>query len=142
MELGNCFWLDHRILVSTQSRYPVSVKKIKDHLISCLKELKIDYPAEISVTIIGDRKMHDLNLKYRQKDKTTNVLSFPANENKEGIIFPEEVAVGGRRHLGDIMISYPAAIRDASDERKLVDTKIFELLEHGLLHLLNQHHPE
>lgn len=131
----------HRILVSTQSRYPVSVKKIKDHLTECLKELKVDYPVEISVTIVGDRKMHELNLKYRSKDKTTNVLSFPATENKEGVVFPEE-NTSLRKHLGDIVISYPAAIRDAQEEKKMVDIKIFELLEHGLLHLLGHHHPE
>lgn len=131
----------HRILVSTQSRYPISVKKIKEHLLECLKELKVDHPVEISVTIVGDRKMHELNLKYRERDKTTNVLSFPTSENKEGVIFPTE-SVSGRKHLGDIVISYPAAIRDAEQEKKLVDIKVYELLEHGLLHLLGQHHPE
>lgn len=131
----------HRILVSTQSRYPISVKKIRDHLVLCLKELKVTYPAEISVSIIGDRKMRELNLKYRGKNKTTNVLSFPANENVEGVIFPEE-SLSQFRHLGDILVSYPAAIRDAAQEKKLVDIKVLELLEHGLLHLLGHHHPE
>jgi len=111
------------------------VKKIKDHLLECLKELKVDYPAEISVTIIGDRKMHDLNLKYRAKDKTTNVLSFPSSENVEGVTFPQKSS-DDFKFLGDILVSYPAAIRDAQQEKKLVDTKIYELLEHGLLHLL------
>lgn len=131
----------HHIIVTTQSRYPVSVKKIKDHLTECLSELKVDYPTEISVSIIGDRKMRELNLKYRKKDKTTNVLSFPAKENIEGIAFPAE-STAGRKFLGDILISYPQALRDAQAENKLVDIKIYELLEHGLLHLLGFHHPE
>lgn len=134
--------LIHRIIVSTQSRYPISIKKIKDHLLECLTELKINEPVEISVTIIGDRKMHGLNLKYRQKDKTTNVLSFPAGEQKEDVVFPVPHTSEGRKFLGDILISYPAALRDAQTENKMVDRKIFELVEHGLLHLLGMHHPE
>lgn len=131
---------EHKISVSTQSRYPVSTKKIKDHLVSCLKELKVEYPVEISVLIAGDRKIHALNKKYRGRDKTTNVLSFPAEENKEGVRFP--ISNEGRKFLGDIIISYPQTIRDAVAEHKLVDRKIFELLEHGLLHLLGFHHAE
>lgn len=133
--------MSHHIIVTTQSRYPVSVSKIKNHLIECLKELKVDYPAEISVSIIGDRKMRELNLKYRKKDKTTNVLSFPVGENIEKIAFPVE-STRGRKFLGDILISYPVTLREAQEENKMVDTKIFELLEHGLLHLLGFHHPE
>lgn len=114
---------------------------MKDHLEECLKELKVDYDVEISVTIIGDRKMRELNLKYRKKDKTTNVLSFPAAENIEKIAFPIE-STSGRKFLGDILISYPAALREAQEENKMVDIKFFELLEHGLLHLLGFHHPE
>jgi len=111
-------------------------------LVECLVELKISEPVELSVTIIGDRKMHELNLKYRQKDKTTNVLSFPAAEHKEDIIFPVPKTSEGRKFLGDILISYPAVLRDAAAENKMVDLKILELVEHGLLHLLGMHHEE
>lgn len=111
-------------------------------MVECLAELKISEPVELSVTIIGDRKMHELNLKYRQKNKTTNVLSFPVGEHKEDIVFPVPRTSEGRRFLGDILISYPAARRDASAENKMVDRKILELVEHGLLHLLGMHHEE
>ncbi len=96
---------------------------------------------EISVTIVGDRKMRELNRKYREKDKTTNVLSFPAAESKEGIAFPLKVDPE-HTFLGEILVSYPQALAEAATENKMVDRKILELLEHGLLHLLGHHHPE
>lgn len=131
----------NRITFSGQSRYPVSIKKIKEHLNSCLKELKVAGPVIISVIIVGNRKIRELNRKYRGRDYATNVLSFPSAENKENITFPvgdpEEM-----KFLGDLVVSYPQALKEAAEENKLVDIKILELLEHGLLHLLGYHHKE
>jgi len=44
--------------------------------------------------------------------------------------------------LGDIVVSYPQAVKEATEENKLVDDKIVELVLHGLEHLLGNHHPE
>lgn len=125
-----------KILLFAESRYKVNRKRIKSVIQNILKEQGVVSPFEISVAIVGDRKMRALNKKYRDKDKTTNVLSFPLGEGRDSAL-PENVLF-----LGDVVISYPQVIRDAAKEEVLVDDKIDELVEHGLLHLLGIHHEE
>ena len=122
------------ILIFVESRYRVSRKRIKATVASVLEEQKINSPLEVSIAIVGDRKMKALNFKYRQKDSTTNILSFPLSEG-ENTHLPEDVL-----RLGDIVISYPQVIREASRDEKLVDDWIDELVSHGMLHLLGLHH--
>ena len=89
---------------------------------------------EVSVAIIGDRKMRALNKKYRNLDKTTNVLSFPQKEG-QAIKTPEDIS-----RLGDIVLSYPQVIRESARDEMLVDDKVDELIAHSMKHLLGIHH--
>ena len=126
------------MLIKSESRYPVSRKVIKETVERVLGEKKIKRDIEVSVNIAGDRLMKSLNKKYRNLDETTDVLSFSlseALENSQFVDAPDNIL-----RLGDIIVSYPQAVVEASDEEKLVDQKIGELVEHGLLHLLGYHH--
>jgi rRNA maturation RNase YbeY len=88
--------------------------------------------AELSILFVGDRAMRTLNRRYRGKDKTTDVLSFPFR----GPLFPQI-----HPHvLGDIVISVPQANRQALAEGHPVGREIETLLVHGLLHLLGYDH--
>lgn len=78
--------------------------------------------------------MRSLSKKYKGEDKTRNVLSFSQEEGEPVISSPSVL------RLGDIVISYPEVIKEASREEVLVDDKINELVMHGLLHLLGIHH--
>ena len=120
--------------IFVESRYRVNRKKIKQIVIDTVVKNGVMGPAEVSVAIVGDRKMKELNKKYRDLDKTTNVLSFSQTEG-EGFVLPKEILF-----LGDVVVSYPKVIEEASAENVLVDEKINELVEHGVLHLLGQHH--
>jgi probable rRNA maturation factor len=122
------------VLIYVESRYKVSRKKIKSAVFGVCEENDIKSPIEVSVAIVGDRKMKFLNKKYRDKEGTTNVLSFPLAEG-ESSKMPE-----GRTRLGDIILSYPQVIRDASRDEVLVDEKVDELVRHGMMHLLGLHH--
>lgn len=122
------------IPIYVESRYKVNRKKIKESIKRVLHENGIVGPTEVSVAIVGDRKMKELNKKYRNLDKTTNVLSFSQVEG-EALPRPSDTLF-----LGDIVISYPVVIDEASKEEVFVDEKVSELVEHGLLHLLGQHH--
>lgn len=128
------------VLFRTESHYPVSRKKVKDAVISALSG-KIRSRAEVSISIVGDRKMRSLNKKYRKLDKTTDVLSFgfndPTSPARPFAEPPDHVL-----RLGDIIISYPQAMRQASEKETLVDEAIVELALHGLDHLLGIHHEE
>ena len=125
-----------KILIFVESRYKVNRKRINSSVLSLLKEQGVKGPSEISVAVVGDRKMRELNKKYKDQDKTTNVLSFSLSEGDSAIL-PTDIL-----RLGDVVISYPQIIKEASEEEVMVDDKIEELVNHGGLHLLGIHHEE
>lgn len=96
-----------------------------------LAEEKIKTEIEVSIAIVGDRKMKDLNKKYRKLEETTPVLTFSQEEGKPFVPPPDDIL-----RLGDIVISYPQAVLMAASENELVDQKISELVRHGLANLL------
>ena len=85
----------------------------------------------MAVCLVSDRRMRELNRRFRGRDATTDVLSFPAG----GDVDPE-----GGRHLGDIVISVPAAFRQARTARHRLRRELEILLVHGYLHLLGYDH--
>jgi len=121
------------VLIISESRYLVSREKIRQAIKSLLISERLD-DVEVSISIVGARKIRKLNNQWRQIDKETDVLSFPLEEARD--------ATDGVLRLGDIVVCYPVAIKQAQTENKLVDDKINELVEHGLRHLLGQHHEE
>ena len=122
------------ILIYVESRYKVSRKRIKSAVANVLEENSVNNPLEVSIAIVGDRKMSKLNKQYRNKTGTTNILSFPLSEGQQTNL-PED-----RLRLGDIVISYPMVIKEASEKEMLVDDRVEELVKHGMLHLLGLHH--
>jgi probable rRNA maturation factor len=84
------------------------------------------------VLIVGDRAMRTLNREYRGKDRTTDVLSFPMREGKHSQLQPQL--------LGDIVISLPAAARQARAAGASLREEVDRLLVHGFLHLLGYDH--
>ena len=122
------------VLLYVESRYRVDRKRVRTTVIHTLKENGVQGPVEISVALVGDRKMRELSKKYKGEDKTRNILSFSLSEG-EPVVMPTDIL-----RLGDIVISYPEVIREAVKEEVMVDDRINELVEHGLLHLLGLHH--
>jgi probable rRNA maturation factor len=87
--------------------------------------------AELSVALTGDRRMRELNRRYREVDRTTDVLSF----RQEG---PE---LRGRKvPLGDIVISVPAVERNARRYGVSVEEELRRVTAHGILHLRGSDH--
>lgn len=125
-----------KVLIFVESRYKVNRKQISLTVKNLLKEHSVIGPAEVSVGIIGDRKMRSLYKKYKGEDKTTNVLSFSLTEGEAITTSTGENIL----RLGDIVVSYPQVIKEAAKEEVLVDDKVDELVSHGLLHLLGIHH--
>lgn len=120
--------------IFVESRYKINRKKIKQVVEKVLSTNQIFGPVEVSVAVVGDRKMRELSKKYKGEDKTRNILSFSQTEG-EGIKNPTNVLI-----LGDIVLSFPQVIKDASRDEMLVDDKVDQLVEHGLMHLLGLHH--
>ena len=123
-------------------------------LVTGIKELKLGNPApslsanrhservrawsgasksiEISVNIVGDSKIKEMNSRYRHKNKVTDVLSFPLETKpvKNSEIWP----------LGDIFICLSFAKKQAKSENVGIDKKLTQLTVHGFLHLLGYDH--
>lgn len=123
-----------KVLIYVESRYKVNRKLIKKAVTDVLAENSVASRLEVSIAIVGDRKMRALNKKYRNKEGTANILSFPLNEGEQTSL-PADVM-----RLGDIVISYPMVIKEAAEQEMLVDERVDELVRHGMLHLLGLHH--
>jgi probable rRNA maturation factor len=89
---------------------------------------------DVSVALVSDRRMRALNRQFRGKDKTTDVLSFPADLSAGALAKAEEP------FLGDIVIAIGVAARQARDAGHSVTTEVRVLALHGLLHLLGHDH--
>lgn len=125
-----------RVTVKKQSNYPVSAIKIKRELTTFLKKRGIVSDAEISIALVGEKKMIALSKKYLKDNKLHNVLSFPASEVKDRFIFPPD----GIIRLGEIVVCYKKAFEEAQQEGELIEEKVIELVKHGAEHLMGIHH--
>jgi probable rRNA maturation factor len=85
----------------------------------------------ISLSLIGDVAMRELNRGYRGKDAATDVLSFPMEHAP---------AADAERLLGDVVISVDTAARQATEYDATLQRELYRLLIHGLLHLLGHDH--
>lgn len=133
------------IIVNSDPRYNVNKTSIKNTVLQVLQKHRIVGKVELGVSIVGDRKMHELNRKYRGIDSTTDILSFALEDvsqsNLQHVPRIGFVAAPDRwLRLGDIVISYPQALEDASMDGISVDEEIRSLVEHGVNHLLGIHH--
>jgi probable rRNA maturation factor len=81
----------------------------------------------VSFLLTDDKSIRDLNRRFRQQDKPTNVLSFPAPQNPE-------------RFLGDIALAYGVCAREAAEQGKPLKNHLQHLVAHGVFHLLGYDH--
>ncbi|MBI3396950.1 rRNA maturation RNase YbeY [Candidatus Woesebacteria bacterium] len=125
-----------KINVLKQSNYPVSATVIKRRLTQFLKSMGIVSDSEVSVAIVGEAKMLEVGKKYLNDGSIHNVLSFTEDELKQGFMYPPD----GLVRLGEIIVCFPVAVSEAKIESKLIEDKVYELIEHGALHLLGIHH--
>ncbi len=121
------------------SRYPVDRHKIKATVERVLSEHGTDN-AQVDVSIVGIRKITTLNEKYLKHEGPTDVLSFP--QHNKGQLQDIPLPEGELIHLGDVIISFPEAVKMAKRFGKMVDAQICFYLEHALLHLLGYHHDD
>jgi probable rRNA maturation factor len=82
----------------------------------------------VSLSFVDDAEIRRLNRMYRKKDKVTDVLSFGSPDGDRS------------GYLGDVIISYPQAVRQAEDGD--LELELTDLLVHGILHVLGYDHEE
>lgn len=107
---------------------------LKKVIETTLRHVDMQQDCEIGVACVDNAESHELNLQYRQKDKPTNVLSFPSD-------IPEEVLpMLDAFPLGDLVICIPVVLQEADQQHKKPLDHFTHMLVHGTLHLLGYDH--
>ncbi len=93
---------------------------------------KMAISGAVDVLLTSNAEMQALNAKWRDKDKPTDVLSFPADA--------DDNVMGGQPFLGDIALGSGVVSADADKLKRPLDLHVMHLLVHGFLHLLGYDH--
>ena len=86
----------------------------------------------IVILLTDDETVRDLNDRFRGKDRSTNVLSFPA----------AEMPGADPQPLGDIVLAYGVCAAEAAEQSKTLRNHLTHLVVHGVLHLLGRDHED
>ena len=121
------------VQVASAARSVSADEDIRTWIAAVLSQLDFADKVEVSVRIVDDDESRDLNKTYREKDKSTNVLSFPAGS---GDYAPDDA----RRPLGDIVVCAPVVEAEAALYGKAPADHWAHLVVHGMLHLLGFDH--
>ena len=92
----------------------------------------------LSLLFTSDEQVHALNREWRQRDKPTNVLSFPMLEREE--LVHADPADGPPILLGDIALAYGTCQQEADAKGRSLAEHAAHLIVHGLLHLAGHDH--
>ncbi|WP_083520774.1 rRNA maturation RNase YbeY [Alicyclobacillus kakegawensis] len=98
---------------------------------------RVGVSGEVSVSLVGEDEIHQLNRDYRGVDRPTDVLSFALGEGEDMPVPPGEPVP-----LGDIVVSVPAAVRQAAEYGHSLHREVAFLLVHGFLHLTGYDHQD
>ena len=90
-----------------------------------------------SLLFTSDARIHELNREWRQRDKPTNVLSFPMLEREDLVHLDPD---GPPEMLGDIALAYETCAREAEEKGVPLEHHASHLIVHGLLHLAGYDH--
>jgi probable rRNA maturation factor len=112
------------VLLNRQRRYAPRPERLRAVLRGAAAALGV--AGEVALVLTGDAQLRELNVRYRGKDKPTDVLSFPGE--------------GGELGLGDIVISVPTAARNARAYGRSLPQELDVLALHGFLHVLGFDH--
>ncbi len=91
--------------------------------------------SEVGIRIVDEAESQSLNLNYRDKDQSTNVLAFPVSL-PDITAWPSDMAIP----LGDLVICAPVIEREAAEQGKELAEHWGHMLVHGMLHLLGYDH--
>ena len=107
------------------------IKKVVE---TTLRFIGTQSDCEMGIACVDNAESHKLNLEYRQKDKPTNVLSFPSD-------LPDEMAqILETFPIGDLVICIPVVLQEAIEQQKPPIEHFTHMLVHGTLHLMGYDH--
>ncbi len=129
---------EHVILVSIAQPFTSSVSEPwLENIARRVLDAEATPPCELSVAVTDDETVRSLNREYAGEDAVTDVLSFSQREGEEFASPPDGVPP-----LGEVIIAYPQAARQAKERSEATEAEVTRLLVHGILHLLGYDHAE
>jgi probable rRNA maturation factor len=126
---------EHDILVSIDPAFGARIAA--DWLTGVARitlEMERTLSCQLSVVVTGDDQIRDLNRQFAGEDHATDVLSFSLREGEQ-FVSPDETD-----RLGEVIVSFETAERQADEAGHHVEDEIAHLLVHGVLHLLGYNH--
>jgi probable rRNA maturation factor len=100
-----------------------------------------DPSTETGLVIASQQRIHELNKAYLERDEPTDVLAFSMLEERDAARHqPFVTAPDGTAHIGEVIISYPQAVKQAEEHCHSVKRELAILIIHGVLHLLGYDH--
>lgn len=118
-------------IINQQNRYRINPDTFRILLEKLIDFYKVENP-EVTLAFINNAPMKLLNARFLNKNKPTDVLSFPLSET----------GADGKFYLGDIIISAPYAFRQSTSNDHGFERELEILAVHGFLHLLGFKHFE
>ena len=128
-----------RAIENRQKRLRISLSRLERFLLRVNQELGLG-PGAAFVRFVTDAEMLRLNERFRQKAKTTDVLSFPSETRSQPRSLRRRTMELRGSFLGDIAISPAVARRNANEFGRTMSEEICILMLHGVLHLLGYDH--
>ena len=121
------------VQIVTTTSYIPSVDDIRRWVESAVAANVTDPDTEVSVRVVDEDEMQALTRDYRDQDKTTNVLAFPAGD-------VQGLPPGASGLLGDVVVCAAVVAREAGEQGKALHDHWSHMLVHGVLHLLGHDH--
>lgn len=123
-----------------EEKIPTGIRLLIRRCCHATLELEnIEHSCEVSVSFLNDPQIKQLNSEYRNKDTSTDVLSFPLSDGDGNFDINADT---GAYVLGDIVISIPTAMRQAKMYGHSLRREIGFLTVHSMLHLLGYDHED
>ncbi len=134
---------NHEINISIKPGLSLEIKKdwFTNVVIETLKALDLPEKVELGVVITDNETVRQLNRDYRDLDEYTDILAFympdlPVEQKDAPFIAPPDNV----KHLGEVIISYPQAAKQATEQGHQISDELTILIIHGILHLLGYDH--
>lgn len=123
------------IEINNLTKTRIEEKRLKQAAEAALKEIKKE-KAEVSLALVGEKRMRALNKMYRGEDKPTDVLSFSQIERGKKFVKAPEKNI----RLGEVVICLAVARKQAKRSKHSLLKELIILLIHGILHLAGYEH--
>ena len=106
------------------------------------KLLTKNFELELAISLVSDNQIKKINSQFRQKNKATNVLSFPALDEKILREIGLKKLIGSSKYLflGDILIAYETVQKESIAQKKNFKDHLSHLILHSILHLIGFDH--